>query len=122
MIANWDVRWAKAFWASVAKHLDLDLLLSTSHHPQTDRQTEKANNMLEVALRAYTTGNCGSWAQWLETLMMAHNATPHSSTGYTPFFLLHGYTPRTKATAIDPVSRGIKWFEFNSVAAMSFVN
>jgi hypothetical protein len=50
MIANWDARWAKAFWASVAKHLYLDLLLSTSHHPQTDGQTEKANDLLEVAL------------------------------------------------------------------------
>jgi Chromo (CHRromatin Organisation MOdifier) domain len=87
-----------------------------------DRQTEKANDTLEVALHVYTAGNCGSWAQWLRMLRMAHNATPHSSTGYTPFFLLHGYTPRMKATTIDPVSRGIEQFEFNSMAAMSFVN
>jgi hypothetical protein len=83
---------------------------------------EKANDMLEVALCAYTAGNHSSWAQWLGTLMMAHNTTPHYSTGYTPFFLLHGYTPRMKATATDPVLRGIEWFELNSVAATSFVN
>jgi Integrase zinc binding domain len=40
VITDQDTRWAKAFWASVAKHLDLDLLLSTSHHPQTDGQME----------------------------------------------------------------------------------
>ena len=57
MIADRDVRWAKAFWAAVAKHLGLGLLLSTSHHPQTDSQTEKANDSLEVALRAYTAGS-----------------------------------------------------------------
>jgi hypothetical protein len=122
MIADRDARWAKAFWASVAKHLGLSLLLSTSHHPQTDGQTEKANDTLEVALRAYTAGSRGSWAKWLGILAMAHNSTPHSSTNYSPFFLLHGYSPRTNETAIDPVPRGINRFLTHSAAAMPFIN
>jgi hypothetical protein len=107
MIADRDARWAKAFWAAVAKHLGLSLLLSTSHHPQTDGQTEKANDSLEVALRAYTAGSRQSWAKWLPPLSFAYNSTPHSSTGYSPFFLLHGYTPRSPAAFVDPIVRGI---------------
>jgi hypothetical protein len=122
MIADRDARWSRSFWASVAKHLDLDLLLSTLHHPQTDRQTEKANDTLEVALRAYTVGNCSSWAQWLGMLAMAHNLTPNSSTGYSPFFLLHRYSPRTKTTVIDPIGRGIERIELYNTAATSFVS
>jgi hypothetical protein len=122
MIVDRDARWSWSFWVSVAKHLDLDLLLSTSHHPQTDGQTEKANDTLEVALHAYTVGNCSSWAQWLGMLVMAHNLTPHSSTSYSPFFLLHGYSPKTKATVMDPVGRGMKQIELYNAAASSFMS
>jgi hypothetical protein len=122
MIMDQDARWSQSIWASIAKHLDLDLLLSMSHHPQTDRQTEKANDMLKVTLHTYTAGNCSSWAQWLGTLMMAHNLMPHSSTGYSPFFLLHRYSPKTKATVIDPVGRGVEWIELYNAAATSFVS
>ena len=121
MIADRDARWAKAFWAAVAKHLGLDLLLSTSHHPQTDGQTEKANDTLEVALRAYTAGNRNSWAKWLPPLAFAYNTMPHSSTGYSPFFLLHGYNPRTPATFVDPVERGISRPEAQDKEAIAFV-
>jgi hypothetical protein len=122
MISDRDARWAKAFWASVAEHLGLGLLLSTSHHPQTDGQTEKANDTLEVALRAYTAGSRDSWAQWLRVLAMAHNSTPQTSTGYSPFFLLHGYSPRTLTTAINPSPHGIDRFLSHSVAAIPFIN
>jgi Integrase zinc binding domain/Chromo (CHRromatin Organisation MOdifier) domain len=122
MIVDRDARWSQSFWASVTKHLDLDLLLSTSHYPQTDSQMDKANDTLEVSLHAYTVGNRSSWAQWLGTLMMAHNSTPHSSTSYFPFFLLHGYSPKTKATVMDPVGRGIKRIELYNAAASSFVS
>jgi hypothetical protein len=122
MITDQDARWSWSFWASITKHLDLDLLLSTSHHPQTDGQTEKANDTLEVALCAYMAGNHSSWAQWLGTLAMAHNSMPHSSMGYLPFFLLHGYSPRTKMTVIDPVGRGVERIELYNTAAISFVS
>jgi hypothetical protein len=57
MIMDRDTRWSMSFWEAIAKHLGLDLMLSTSHHPQTDGQMEKANATLEIALRAYMAGN-----------------------------------------------------------------
>ena len=121
MISDRDARWAKTFWASVAKHLALDLLLSTSHHPQTDGQTEKANDSLEVALRAYVASDRSSWAGWLGPLAAAYNSTPHSSTGYSPNFLLLGYSPRTGAQVMDPVIRGVPRLFTHSAAATPFI-
>ena len=95
MIADRDAHWAKSFWASIVEHLCLRVLLSTSHHPQHDGQTECQNQTLEIALCAYTAGSKSDWAKWLPALAFAYNSTPQSSTGYSPFFLLYGHKPRS---------------------------
>src|SRR5260370_38068800 len=61
MIADRDAHWAKSFWASIVEHLCLRVLLSTSHHPQHDRQMEHQNQTLEIALHAYTAGSKSDW-------------------------------------------------------------
>src|SRR5260370_30630523 len=98
MIADRDAHWAKSFWALIAEHLRLWVLLSTSHHPQHDGQMECQNQTLEIALCAYTAGSKSDWAKWLPTLAFAYNSTQQSSTGYSPFFLLYGHEPRSPAS------------------------
>ena len=50
MVADRDPHWAKSFWHSVVDELSLELLLSTSHHPQTDGQSEWAIQHLAISL------------------------------------------------------------------------
>src|SRR5260370_31646500 len=104
MIADRDACCAQSFWASIARHLSLQVLLSTLHHPQHNGQTECQNQTLEIALHAYVTGSKVNWAKWLPALAFAYNSTLQSSTGYSPFFLLYGYEPRSPAsfTTKDP--------------------
>src|SRR5260370_23553729 len=87
----------KSFWASVAKHQHLQVLLSMSHHPQHNGQMEWQNQTLEIALHAYVAGSKSDWAKWLPALALAYNFTIHTSTGYSPFFLLYGFEPRSLA-------------------------
>src|SRR5260370_10768249 len=98
MIADRDAHWAKSFWASITRHLSLLVLLSTSHHPQHDGQMEHQNQTLEIALHAYVTGLKANWVKWLPALVFTYNSTPQLSTGYSPFFLLYGYEPRSPAS------------------------
>ena len=93
MVADQDPTWAKSFWCSVADELGLELLLSTSHHPQTDGQSEWAIQHLAISLRAFIAGNRSSWVKWIPELEFTYNSTPLSSVGQSPFFLLHGYHP-----------------------------
>src|SRR6266850_3576887 len=97
MIAYRDAHWAKSFWASVTEHLCLQVLLSTSCHPQHDGQMEQQNQTLEIALHAYVAGSKSNWAKWLPALALAYNSTIHTSMGYSPFFLLYGFEPRSLA-------------------------
>src|SRR5260370_21119391 len=104
MIVDRDACWAQSFWASVARHLSLQDLLSTSHHPQHDGQTEHQNQTLEIALCAYVAGLKANWVKWLPALVFTYNSTLQSSTGYSPLFLLYSYEPRSPAsfTTKDP--------------------
>lgn len=114
MVADCDPHWAKTFWVSVAAELKLDLLLSTSHHPQTDGQSERAIQQLVIGLRAFIRTNRASWAKWLSKLNFAYNSTPLPSIGESPFYLLYGYIPRSPATAIHPGAKGIERLAHNA--------
>jgi hypothetical protein len=114
MVADRDPCWAKSFWCSVVDELGLELLLLTSHHLQTDGQSECAIQHLAISLQAFIAGNQKSWAKWIPELEFAYNSTPLSSVGQSPFFLLHGYHPRSLATHIDPLPRGVQHLAHNA--------
>lgn len=69
--------------------------MSTARHPQTDGQTERANRVLKEALRSFVNGRQDDWDEYLAPLEFAYNNSRNASTGHTPFFLNHGYHPRT---------------------------
>jgi hypothetical protein len=53
------------FWSEVYRCLGVKLKLSTAHHPQTDRQTEIANQYLSQKLRAFISHTQDNWSDWL---------------------------------------------------------
>ena len=50
IVSDRDPRFTAALWQSVLKTLRTRLKMSTSNHPETDGQTERANRILEEIL------------------------------------------------------------------------
>lgn len=83
------------FWKRLCQRMGTKLKLSTSHHPESDGQTEIANAGLKAYLRAYVNYLQDDWAQLLPLAEFEANSEISSATGVSPFQATKGYHPRT---------------------------
>ena len=94
--------WANKFWEEVCKYFGSARNLTTAHHPQTDGQSEAANKIIEIALRAFCNEHPEDWDTKLQEFAFVYNTTPSTVTGYTPFYLNHGYEARKPEDFLNP--------------------
>ena len=93
IISDRDPRFTSRFWKQLWNLLGTELKMSTSHHPQTDGQTERSNRTLEDILRHYVGKQQNDWDDHLTAAEIAVNSSVHASTGFTPLYLNYGDHP-----------------------------
>ena len=94
IVSDRGPQFISSFWEYLTRSLDIKRKLSTAYHPQTDGQTERANQDLENYLRRYVSWTKDDWARWLSVAEFAANAAPSATTGISPFHAVYGYEPR----------------------------
>ena len=65
--------------------------LFSAYYPETDGATERANQVIQPYLRAYTTFSQDNWEDFLGIAQLAINNRAAMSMGINPFFMTHGY-------------------------------
>ena len=83
------------FWDEVCKTLGTRIKLSTSYHPQTDGQTEIANQYMAIKLHPFVNFYQDNWSELLPIIDFASAVLPQSSIGLLPFAVDCSYKPRT---------------------------
>jgi len=78
------------FIEDLMKALGIKQMLSTTYHPQTDRQTEQINQEIGIFLRYYVNYQQDNWTEWLAVAEFQYNDKKHVATGYIPFELNFG--------------------------------
>lgn len=95
VVSDRGPQFVSAFWNEFTSILGVKLKLSTAGHPQTDGQTEIANQHLDQRLRPFVNHFQDNWSELLPLMDYAQATLSQDSTGYAPIQLEMGYLPRT---------------------------
>ena len=95
IVSDRDTKFLSYFWKTLWKLLGTRLLFSTSHHPQTDGQTEVTNRTVGMLLRTLVKKTLKDWDLKLSHAEFAFNRAPNYSTGKSPFEICYGVNPLT---------------------------
>jgi hypothetical protein len=81
------------FWQQLLQTFSTFLNLSSAHHPQTNGQTERVNQILEQYLQCSLSYQQEGWVHLLPMAEFAYNNPLHGSIGVTSFFANYGLHP-----------------------------
>ena len=101
IVSDRGSQFISALWTNLCKRLGVRADYSSAFHPETDGQTERANQDVETKLRAYCNEQQDNWADFISMAEFADNNQESSATGMTPFFFNYGYHPRMSFTPDD---------------------
>ena len=86
-------------FTQACKLLNIRKLKTTAYHPQTNGILEMWHRWLKDALRCQRESG-REWDKLLKYCLLAYRATPHCSTGFSPYELVNGHPLRGPLEAI----------------------
>lgn len=88
--------------SELANLCSIDHRMTTAYHPQTNGLTERFNKTLADMLSMYVDIEQKDWDKILPFVTFAYNTAKQNTTGFTPFYLLHGREAETTLDTMFP--------------------
>lgn len=88
----------------MCRRLGIQKTRTTPYHPESDGMVERFMRTLKDMVAKYIDPQGQGWDTDIKAYTMAYNSSIHAVTGYSPFFLLHGFNPKMplEATMAPP--------------------
>ena len=94
LISDRDALFTSELWAAFIKLTGVKLKMLTSYHPKTDGASERTNKTLVQLIHYHVNVNQKGWLAQLPRVHFAIMNTVNTSTGFSPFQLKSGHSPR----------------------------
>ncbi|GKD43641.1 putative reverse transcriptase domain-containing protein [Tanacetum coccineum] len=101
IISDRDSHFTSRFWQSLQSALGTQLDMSTTYHPETDRQSERTIQTLTDMLRACVIDFGKGWERHLPLVEFSYNNSYHASIKASPFEALYGRKCRSPVCWAD---------------------
>jgi len=90
LITDQGREFMSSFFQRTCKILGVRRVRTSSYHASSNGVVERLHRSLHSGLSHYVNANHKNWDEVVPYYLMSHRATPHTTTGYSPFYLLHG--------------------------------
>ena len=94
IISDRDKLFMSAFWKHLAIVTGIKCKASSSYHPQSNGASERTNKTVNQCIRFHVERNQKGWIRALPCIRFHIMSTVNRSTGYSPFQLRFGRSPR----------------------------
>ena len=94
-VSDRDSLFIGKFWKRFCELCGINQMMSTARHQQTDGLSEIGIRVIKESLRRVCNHQQDDWDILLDDVLFSINNSVHSSTGFTPLFLMHSFEPIT---------------------------
>jgi hypothetical protein len=101
IVSDRGAQFISKFTRRLLELLDIEGNRSTSHHPQSDGQTERVNQTLEQYLRVYCDYQQDDWCDLLPVAEFVYNNMQNASTLVSPFLANYSYHPHSTIPLVE---------------------
>jgi len=86
------------FWSQVMQELadllEIQVSKITSHRPQSNGVVERVHATMNTVFAKIVGNSQRNWCQLVDHVAYAYNSATHSSSSFTPYYLMHLRHPR----------------------------
>ena len=104
VISDRGPQFSAQFWKELLNALGAKAALATSHHPQTDGQSERGIQTFLRLIRTFASNHQSKWEEFLPLFELSINSVPAAATGFSPFEILFGRIPKLPRDFICPTN------------------
>ena len=102
IISDRGSQFESLLWIGILTALGTRTALASTHHPQTNGATERANRTLVQMIRKFVMSQHDQWAAYLPLFEFAYNSAVHAVTGVAPFVAELGRLPLMPVAMLLP--------------------